>query len=169
MKITISAIAAMDKRRVIGHQGRLPWHVPEDLKRFSNLTKGHAVLMGRKTFESLPEKFKPLPGRKNIVISSTIKSLPKMPEVAFYDTLAVFFGKLKSGELKLPSDKLWIIGGEQIYRSTIQLWQEVELTLVAGEHLGDAYFPQFEDKFDLASREDYTGFAFLKYRRKQAG
>lgn len=166
MKIQIIAIAGMDQDRVIGFQNKLPWHLPEDMKHFSQLTKGHSVLMGRKTFESLPAKFKPLPGRKNIVISRTISGIPEMPEVLFYKTLAEFFTSLKNGELQLPSEKLWVIGGEQIYRATMHLWHEVELTLVQGEHEGDAYFPEFEDKFEVEHREDYPGYSFLRYTRK---
>lgn len=67
--LTVKAIVAADDDWVIGYQNKLPWHVPEDLKRFSQLTKGNTVLMGRATFDSLPAKFKPLPGRLNVVIS----------------------------------------------------------------------------------------------------
>lgn len=155
----------MDSDRVIGYQGKLAWNIPEDMKRFSSLTRGHTVLMGRKTFDSLPDKFKPLPGRKNIVISRSVAEMPQYPDVSIYNSLAGCFSDIKDGKLQLNSYKVWIIGGEQIYRATMQLWHEVELTLVAGSHKGDAYFPEFEKDFQIAHREDYPGYSFLRYVR----
>ncbi|RMD83773.1 MAG: dihydrofolate reductase, partial [Candidatus Dadabacteria bacterium] len=69
----IAAIAAMSENRVIGKSGSIPWHCPEDMKRFKELTTGHPVIMGRKTYESLPKNFRPLPGRTNIVVTSKLE------------------------------------------------------------------------------------------------
>lgn len=165
-EIKVKVLVAMDQERVIGFQGKLPWNIPEDLKRFSSLTRGHTVFMGRKTFDSLPAKYKPLPDRKNIVVSKTLTGVPGMDSVIFRDSIAETIAEIKSGQLPLPSDTLWIIGGEKIYRATQFLWDEVYLTLVAGRHEGDAVFPEFEMEFNLVQREDFTGYSFLKYIRR---
>lgn len=164
----IIAIAAMDRARVIGNKNQLPWHLPQDLKHFKKLTSGHAVLMGRNTFESLPENFRPLPRRKNIIITS--KNIPiaedKKSAVEVWDSLERCLQHYKSGTEKLSSDKLWIIGGAQIYKSSMAYWDELELTIVDGEHLGDAFFPEFENNFELASSEKFEGGEFCRYVRR---
>jgi dihydrofolate reductase len=162
MKIKIIAIAAMDEARVIGVKNQLPWQIPEDLKRFSLLTVGHAVLMGRRTFESLPAAFRPLPKRKNIVISST---LPEQKGVEIFQSPEGVFKALEEEVLKLPTDKLWVIGGESLYRQTLEYWDEVYLTLVQGKHQGDAFFPEFEEGFKLVSKDEHPGFSFCHFER----
>ncbi len=104
MKLII--IAALNKKRVIGHNGKLPWHISEDLKRFKRLTIGHAVLMGRKTFESMG---KPLPDRRNVVLSSK-----KIPGVETYSTVAAALGALKDQE------KIFMIGGGKIFERVLR-------------------------------------------------
>jgi dihydrofolate reductase len=164
-KPKIIAIAAMDEKRVIGNNGGLCWHIPEDMKRFAELTKGNTVIMGRKTFDSLPDKFKPLPQRKNIVISKTLKSIPEKPDVAVFDSIENALLALQSGGTKTQGDIIWIIGGEQIYRSSLNHWDEIELTLVKGSHEGDVFFPDFEKDFKETERKEFQNYSFIHYSR----
>jgi len=160
--VKISAIVAMDEERGIGRAGGLPWRVPEDLKRFAALTTGHAVLMGRKTYDSLPPKFRPLPKRKNIVVSRSIQALPEgvvccrsVPEALEQARVAA-----------PPIEVLWIIGGAELYRATEELWDEIVLTEVRGTHGADVFFPPFEDRFREVEREAHAGFSFVRYVRR---
>lgn len=153
MKLAI--IAAIGRNRVIGKNGRLPWHISEDLKRFKRLTTGHAVLMGRKTWESLG---KPLPHRRNVVLTST-----SLPNVETYSTIEAALEALKDEE------RVFIIGGAQIYSELLGKADELFLTLVDQELEGDAYFPPFEQllqqKFRVTRREQHAGFEFVDYAR----
>ena len=152
----------MDQARVIGHNNKLPWHLPEDFKRFSKLTSGHTVLMGKNTFWSLPEKYRPLPNRQNVVVSTTMQAAS---EITIEKSPVDYINKVKKGEVKIQGDKLWVIGGEQIYRATAALWDLVELTLVKGKHEGDTIFPEFEEDFKLIHQEAATDCSYLTYSR----
>ena len=167
MKYKIFAIAAADIDGVIGINNQLPWKLPEDLKRFSALTSGHTVVMGRKTYQSLPGSFRPLSGRKNIVISrSTSRQALLLPkEVELWKDPDLFLESCKLGVTKLPSDTIWIIGGAELYASTMQLWDEVFLTRLESKHEGDKYFPKFADNFSLIDTEQHSGYQFMHYRR----
>ncbi len=162
MALSVIAIAAMDHNRVIGGGGKLPWHLPEDLKNFSESSRGHTVLMGRKTYESIPAKFRPLPGRKNIVISS---SLSADRAIELWKDPRECIEAYRHDPTQLPSDKLWIIGGAEIYRATLPLWDAVSLTLVPGTHAGDAYFPEFEAEFVLRSERAGQHCTFRYFER----
>ena len=162
MTIKVCAIAAMDEDRVIGIKGRLPWNLPEDMRHFSELTKGHTVLMGRKTWESLPEKFRPLPGRKNLVVS---RSGEVHGAHAVWRDIDECIQACRSGKQEIQGEKIWIIGGAEIYKKTVNQWDELYLTLVHSKHEGDAFFPKFESNLRLADREDREGFSFLRYVR----
>lgn len=160
----IVAIVAMDEARIIGNQGQLPWHLPEDLKRFSKLTRGHIVLMGRKTYESLPPKSRPLPQRRNLVVTRNSGLLAGEPLEAdqFVTDLPETLRHLK----QLPgSEIVWVIGGAEIYQQTLPHWDEVALTLVPGKHKGDARFPKFENQFELVHQEAGEGCEFRRYVR----
>lgn len=169
--IRISAIAAMDEGRVIGRENQLPWHIKEDMHRFKKLTSGHAVLMGRKTFESLPPSYKPLPHRKNIVVSRDAELRESISEsyadVEVWGSVVECIKAYQTGRSTLPTNLLWIIGGEQIYRETLKFWDELYLTLVHSKHEGDAFFPEFESAFELKESEEHVGFSFKHYIRKQ--
>ena len=132
----ICAIVAMDEGRVIGHQGDIPWNIPGEQKRFAELTRGHAVLMGRKTFDSLPSRYKPLPGRTNIVLTRTPDRLAKFSDVLCWKDVKDCLKACRAGEVAMTGDKLWVIGGEQIYRETQEFWDRVYLTVVSGTHPG---------------------------------
>jgi dihydrofolate reductase len=143
-KPRLIAIAAMASNRVIGRDGKLPWHLPEDLKFFKQTTLGHPVLMGRKTFDSIVERLgKPLPGRTNIVLS---KSIPLRDDAQVIRNIV---------ELQSPISNLssptFLIGGAQLYESLLPECDELLLTYLSAPHQGDAYFPPFEDMFELHS------------------
>lgn len=160
--ISVVAIVAMDEDRVIGFKNKLPWHLPEDFRRFSKLTTGDTVLMGRNTYWSLPEKYRPLPNRQNVVVSTTMQAIEG---VTIEKSPVDYIKKVKNGEISIQGEKLWIIGGEQIYRATCALWDLVELTLVNGKHEGDTFFPKFEKDFKLIDQEKSKECSFLTYSR----
>jgi dihydrofolate reductase len=169
----IYAIVAMSKNRIIGREGGLPWHLPEDLKRVSNLTVGHVVLMGKTTYSSLPEKFRPLPRRTSLVVSSSLDTLPSAaPEsgTQCHVVRSIEEGVQWYEHNKKEGQILWIFGGSSIYEQTRDCWDRVYLTLVDSEVQGDRKFPEFESAFDEVEREDlYSpevgGFSFIRYDR----
>ena len=131
----MKAIVAMAANRVIGKSGTIPWHLPEDFKFFKATTLGHAIVMGRKTYESIG---KPLPGRENIILSRT---MPETPGITIVRSLE---------ELREPTDgrDLFVIGGEEIYRLLLPRVQEIYVTKVPKTIEGDTRFPEFEPAFD---------------------
>jgi len=152
----IKAIVAMAENRVIGNAGTIPWHLPEDFKFFKATTMGHAILMGRKTYESIG---KPLPGRENIVLSRT---MPETPGVTIIRSL----DELKELENKLDGRDLFVIGGEEIYRLLLPRVQELYVTKVPQTIEGDTHFPEFESQFDAGTKVLETNdFSVWKYRR----
>lgn len=167
MPIKICAIVAMDKNRVIGLNNQLPWKLPEDLRRFSALTTGHTVLMGRKTYQSLPSRFRPLPQRKNVVATrSTAQKLLLPKEVELCASPTDYLQSCKEGKVSLPSDQVWVIGGAEIYAATQHLWDEIYVTRIDKEHEGDAFFPDIEGQFELRERHPREGFAYEIYARR---
>ena len=162
--IPVYAIVAMDAERAIGKDGGLPWHIPADLKNFSKLTKGHTVLMGRKTFDSLPEKYKPLPHRLNLVLSRDPTPLDYKDTRKFSDIndVAEFCSKTEN----ILGQALWVIGGQQIFNMTSSWWDKVYLTKIAGTHEGDVFFPKFEDQYTLLESTPDEGCIFEEYARK---
>jgi len=153
----VCAIAAMDEGRVIGDHGKLPWHIPEDMKRFSELTRGHTVLMGRATYESLPPRFRPLPHRVNVVASRG--NYPVSDGVQVVTDAVAFVHEWRNK----ASDILWIIGGAQIYAQTLNLWDELFLTVVHSKYTGDAFFPSFESQMRLEQDEPNQRYSFRHY------
>lgn len=127
----ISIIAAMAQNRVIGRKGTMPWDLPEDRRRFREITWGHPVIMGRKTFESIG---RPLPGRKNIVLT-------RQPEFRAEGCL-VLHDMQSALDACAGSDELFIIGGGELYREALPLAERIYLTVVHGEVEGDVLFPE---------------------------
>lgn len=164
----IVAIAAMDESRVIGKDGGLPWNLPQDLKHFSSLTTGHTVLMGRKTYQSLPPKFRPLPKRENVVVTRSPELLrSEVPEeVQLVAEPESFLAEIQKGERSIRGEVLWLIGGEELYRLLLPQCDEIQLTQVQGRHEGDAYFPEFEQDFSLLSETKHPGFSFQRWQRR---
>ena len=157
MKLII--IAALNRKRVIGKDGRLPWHISEDLKRFKRLTVGNAVLMGRRTYESMG---KPLPDRRNVVLSSK-----KIAGVESYSSIDAALDALKNQE------KVFIIGGGNVYTQFLDRADELHLTLVEKEVAGSTFFPPYEHlvgtRFKLVHEEKHNGFTFVDYSTMSRG
>ncbi len=153
----ITLIAAHNLLRVIGKNGAIPWHLPEDLKRFKELTIGKTVLMGRRTFESIGT---PLPERRNLVISRHLTTL---------DSAEVYSSIDSALTSCLPNEELFIIGGGEIFAQTISLADEMKLTVVRSSEDGDVYFPDYTSligsEFRLIQEEVREGFSYQDYRR----
>ncbi len=148
----------MAENRVIGNAGSIPWHLPEDFKFFKATTMGHAILMGRKTYESIG---KPLPGRENIVLSRTMSETPGVTIIRSID-------ELKELENKLDGRDLFVIGGEEIYRLLLSKVQELYVTKVPQTIKGDTHFPEFESQFDTGAKVlESNDFTVWRYRRIQ--
>jgi len=139
--MTLSIIVAMTEERVIGKDNRLPWHIPEDLKRFKKITMGHPIIMGRKTFESLG---RPLPGRSNIVLSGNFGFKAEGVHVvrSLKEALELAQG-LEGGE------EHFVIGGETLFREAFPKAQKLYLTLIHRPFPGDTYFPEFDLERDF--------------------
>jgi len=149
------AIAAMSLNRVIGNGNQIPWHLPEDFKWFKATTSGHVIVMGRKTFESIG---KPLPNRETIVLSRSAWSHPGVKTISNLDDLPAL----------VAGRQAFICGGAQIYEQMLPQCSELFLTLVKREVPGDAFFPKFEDQFELAEEiRDTPEFKILRYHRRQ--
>jgi dihydrofolate reductase len=132
----ISIVVAHASNGVIGRDGGLPWHLPADLRRFRELTTGHAVVMGRRTFESLPPAFRPLPKRRNIVLSRSAGYEAHGAEV---------FASLEEALAACGRD-CFVIGGELTYRQALPLAERVYATRVEAEPEGDAVFPSLPER-----------------------
>jgi len=153
--MTLKAIAAMASNRVIGTDGKLPWHLPEDFRWFKKLTMGHPMVMGRKTCESIG---RPLPGRRNLVVSRQWTQAPEGFELL--DSTAALDG------LDLGGD-VFVIGGAIIFEELLPRCEEVYLSYVFGQYQGDTYFPAFEDQFEMAEvLASYPEFELRRYVRK---
>ena len=144
-KRIFKAVAAMSCNGVIGNKGQLPWHLSEDLKFFKKLTYGSPVIMGRKTYESIG---RPLPGRKNIVISSNPNVEGNIEtHQSIEDLIKVY---------KDSTESLFIIGGAQIYSALLNWTKEIYLTYIYKEYSGDTYFPKIDNDFKLNGIEFKT-------------
>ncbi len=155
----IALVAAVSKNGVIGAKNDLPWYLPEDLKRFKEITKGKTVLMGRKTFESILARLKkPLPDRTNIVITRNLNY--KVPEGV------VVQGDVASALRSHGSSDIFIIGGGQIFSETMDLADTLYITHVDKEVEGDVFFPKIDPKkWRLESDEKHDGYSFAIYKR----
>lgn len=149
-------IAAMDKNRLIGQNGKMPWHIPQDLKLFKQLTTGHIIVMGRKTYESIG---KPLPDRINIVISRKAEII---------EGCLVFDSIIKAVQYGENQDrKLFFIGGAEIYSQIANIVSYMFISKIKGSYNGDTYFPDIDfNEFDIEDKMDYTDFELIKYKRK---
>ncbi len=134
----VSAIAALSRNNVIGKNNDLPWRLPDDMKFFMETTKGHHVIMGRKNYDSLHEKFKPLPNRTNIVITRQ-KSFSAPGCIVLHDVEA----GLKIAE-KNAEPECFIIGGAEIYKLAMPFTTRLYLTEIHAEIDGDTFFPAID-------------------------
>ena len=161
----ISAIAAMSKNRVIGRDNALPWHLPEDFKHFKRTTMGKPVIMGRKTYESLG---KPLPGRANIVISRD----PDAVQGAVIAVATIDDAITRAKEIAKADrvDEIFMIGGGQIFETTLPQTQRLYLTIIDQDYEGDSLFPELDMKeWQEKSRQNFTApqaFSIITLDRK---
>ena len=155
----ISLIVAMASNRVIGHQGDIPWQIPGEQKMFKEITLGHVVIMGRKTFESLAS---PLPGRTNVVVTR---------QTDYQAPGCLVVQDLDSAIKSCPADEneAFIIGGGQLYHETISAADRIYLTVLPREIPGDTYFPEIpEADFEIKKSEFIDGpepYHFYVYQR----
>ena len=167
--MTISLIAALTRNRVIGKNNGLPWHLPDDMKYFMQTTKGHHVLMGRKNYDSIPEKFRPLPNRINILLTR---------QMDFHAPNCLVVNSLDAGvdiARKAAESELFIIGGSDIYQLGFPISNRLYLTEIQAELPGDTLFPSFDkSKWEEVSRihhpvDDRHAYAFdyVIYNRKE--
>jgi len=162
----LGLIFARARNGVIGKSGGLPWHLPEDMAHFKQVTMGCPVIMGRKTWESLPERFRPLPGRTNIVVTrqphwqaqgaTRAASLP--------EAVALCEGQAQA----------WVIGGAEVYAQALPLANTAEVTEIESDFEGDAFAPRFGPEWrEVARRREHSAtgldYSFVTYQNTPAG
>ena len=158
----IHMIFARAANGVIGKDNAMPWHLPEDLARFKRLTHGWPVIMGRRTWDSLPPRFRPLPGRTNIVITR---------QADWQQPGAVKAGSLAEAlQLCAGSQQVWIMGGAQIYAQAEPLAQRIEVTEIEQDFEGDAFAPALGAEWIATARERHVAasglaFSFVTYQK----
>ena len=161
----IILIAAVARNGVIGHNNQLLWHLPADLAHFKATTQGAAVLMGRKTWDSLPPRFRPLPGRRNLVL--THQAHWSAPGAETAPSLDAALARL------VNEPRVFVIGGEQIYQAALPVADELILTELDRDYAGDAHFPQWNPaEFirsqplpSVAAHGEQPGYGFVTYQR----
>jgi len=163
VKASIAIIAAMANNRVIGNRGALPWHLPEDLKHFKEMTAGRPVIMGRKTFESILAVLgKPLPNRRSIVVTRSAHYASPGCEVATSLAGAIHIAGAQAA---------FVIGGAEIYAQALPLADNLYLTEIDARFDGDAWFPEFDRSEWLETNRESRiatsglGYSFVSYRR----
>lgn len=171
--IRTSLIFAMAENRCIGKNNQMPWHIPEDLKRFKTLTMEHPVIMGRRTFESILGYLKkPLPGRESIIVTRNPQTLYPDTPILQTGTIeqAIEIGHTIAKDKGL--DEIFIIGGAQIYTQSLAFANRLYITKVHREIAGDAFFPAIDDtdweESECLSHEDHDPpYSFVTLERRQ--
>jgi dihydrofolate reductase len=164
MTVRLSLVAAVAENGVIGAEGEMPWHYPEDLAHFKATTMGHPVIMGRRTYESIERQLDgPLPGRTNVVLSRQ-ESLA-LPEGAVHAHNTD--EALELAEVALDDDQEWVyvVGGATVYEAFIDEAEELVVTEVPESPEGDTRFPEFGSGWREVDRETADELAFVTYRR----
>jgi dihydrofolate reductase len=161
----ISHIFAMDQNRVIGKDNRLPWHLPADLAYFKKVTMGHAIVMGRKTFESIG---RPLPGRENVIVTRDRSFQPEGCKVLHSIEEVKQFAAMRD-------DEVFVIGGAELFRATLPVADRLYITKIEASFPGDTFYPAFdESEWQLVSytkgikdEKNPYDYAFIVYERKR--
>jgi dihydrofolate reductase len=153
----MKAIVAMTRKRVIGKNNRIPWRLRGEQRWFKEVTMGHFILMGRKTFESIG---KPLPGRHNLVVTRTGNFMG----VELIRDMQTFDPALYEADGR----EIFVIGGAEIYQAMLDRCDTIYATIVKKDHVGDAFFPEFESQFELsATIRETAEFDIFLYRRRR--
>jgi dihydrofolate reductase len=161
--VKVSLLAAVARAGVIGRDGGIPWRIAEDVAHFKELTTGHAVVMGRRTWDSLPNRFRPLPGRRNIVVTRNPDWSAQGAERAgsLEDALRALAG----------TPHVYVIGGAEVYEAALPLAGELVLTEIDLDVEGDTFFPEWDRAaFEETLREEHmsedgTRYSFVTYER----
>jgi dihydrofolate reductase len=159
----INLIFARARNGVIGKDGQMPWHLPEDLAHFKKTTGSAPVIMGRKTWNSLPPRFRPLPGRRNIVITRQAAWQPEGAETAASLQAAI--------ALCADVPELWVIGGGEIYAQALPLAQRAVVTEIERDFEGDTFAPTLDASWRETDRSAHTAakdglpFSFVVHER----
>lgn len=166
----IHLIFARARNGVIGRDNQLPWHLPEDMAFFKQKTAGGTVVMGRKTWDSLPPRFRPLPGRDNVVVTRQSGWQPSPASECVHVAADLEQALATAQALGQP---VWVIGGAQIYAQSLALADEVWVTEIDQDFDGDAHAPVLGSQWQEVSRERHTSsnglpFAFVCYQRQPA-
>jgi dihydrofolate reductase len=151
----IGLIWAQSRGGVIGKDGVMPWHLPEDLAHLKRTTLGHPVIMGRKTWDSIPPRFRPLPGRTNIVVT-------RQPDWQSTGALAAS-GLPQALALCGQAAQVWIIGGAQLYAQALPLADQLVVTEIDADFAGDAHAPALGPEWREAARERHVAASGLHY------
>lgn len=151
----LNLIFAQAANGVIGKDGTMPWHLPEDLAHFKRLTQGWPVIMGRKTWDSLPPRFRPLPGRVNVVVTRQPDWLAEGAIVvhSLSAALASCAGHAQA----------WVIGGAQIYAQALPMADTVEITEIEASFDGDTFAPALGPQWQVSSRQAHVASSGLRY------
>jgi dihydrofolate reductase len=165
--VIVSIIVAVSENNVIGKDNSLIWHLPADMKFFKEKTSGHCVITGRKNYESIPEKFRPLPNRTNIVITR---------QKEYFAPGAIVVGSLEEAlekALRTGNDEVFIIGGAEIYKQSMHLADKLYVTRIHHNFDGDAFFPvidlahwreiaHIDFNFDEKNKYNYSLIEYVK-------
>lgn len=156
----IAMVACMSQNRVLGKDNKMPWHLPEELKYFRRVTMGHTIVMGRRTFESIG---KPLPGRKNVILTRSSDYHPEGCEVVH-----------QLEEVLAFQEDVYIIGGAKVYKQFLPYADRLYLTIIHEEMEGDAFFPEMGEEWKVVEEQPgitneqnphpYTFYTFEKAR-----
>lgn len=170
----LNLIYAQARNGVIGYKGSMPWHLPEDLAHFKRMTLGCPVIMGRKSWDSLPPQFRPLPGRTNVVITRQTDwradgAIPAnhMPEaLSICEHISII--------LDPSPEHVWVIGGGQIYAEALPLAKRIVVTEIDADFEGDTFAPKLGAEWLETTREAHTSktglpYSFVTYARKETG
>jgi dihydrofolate reductase len=161
--VRIQLVAAVARGGVIGRDGTVPWRLPADMAYFRAVTVGHPVIMGRRTWDSLPDRFRPLPGRRNVVVTRN---------PAWEEEGAERAGSLEDAlSLVEGAERVSVIGGGELYQAALKLADELLLTNIDLDVEGDTFFPLLPDVFEETSREEHVSeegipYAFVRYARR---
>ena len=160
--MTVTIVAAVGRNGVIGVDGGLPWHLPDELQRFKELTMGHVLVMGRKTYESIG---RPLPGRTTVVVTRRPDWRPGADGVLVVHSLAA---AIEAGEA--VDDEVFVVGGAEVYAAALPLTDRLALTFVDTEPEGDTFFPAVDwEEWRETARHPGDGWTQVEYERIASG